>query len=923
MRPPKSRLDAFFKCRRAEEVTSSTLVLMALFLFTLRIGFTQADCWYNGGYEGNRSYGEGEEVMTAEPCLNCTCSRSTLLCYLRVCPKLPNPPPPGCILLYRYKTCCPDLICHDSQKLEYNPLARSEEDGFEIESEHLAYFANACVANGTIYAPGSAMDSSSYCEYCYCLAGKQRCVKPKCLLPIDGCSPMYHSSSCCPVHYKCENTETTTSTTTQPPKILENSCLVSGTYHPNGHKILGVGHSACDNCYCIKGLVRCEPLSCAPPLLGCSPVIRPGECCAASYNCSGTIEARPEVNYDNIPIMSKEYAKLRKEATTRRDTNHIFQYENVATAKPQRTSGYFGTTRHFSGNIIDTSTVKPQLNPIEDMIKLNDVTTKIYPEIVYRPNNKYHKIDSIPVNHVHINSILNGNLKLNPAETFELNKVKETTTTEIPTTETADLVTTDQNHTEATEIGDATMLASTIFDLFTQELFNDDENDIKKDDDTSIVSTEFPTTLYSETIFNSEVTTIKSVLNSTDCIENSDQQSDESSNHSNLHLDHKEDVTTVDLESKVKVSTVTMHPLEKLSVDALVLTKDKDDYDYGKPTLPPSLPNLKIIPFLPSDAVDTKTEIVYPPFEDRTDTLFAYALNSFTPPNKTESGFVPKDPPPIEDYYDPYTSGLDGNAVTAITKAITPLPLRSKLSGVSCLHELNEYRHGETIPSNNICEVCECFFGNVICHEYNCPPLKPGCRESGILERTTCCPHIICDDESIPSSLLEQIEDTSSPKEVVTVAEGIISQNPFKDVIRTEPAPNLNILRDDMKNFIQRKSQTTTPFPITSKNDEYSLDKIFQSLLSDSESIITTSKPEFVKISTTISTTNQPINEEKVKTGENYVKPSESPGVGLLKLAGCNIYGRMYRVGRIISELSGPCLECKCTEVGVQCKDLC
>lgn len=43
---------------------------------------------------------------------------------------------------------------------------------------------------------------------------------------------------------------------------------------------------------------------------------------------------------------------------------------------------------------------------------------------------------------------------------------------------------------------------------------------------------------------------------------------------------------------------------------------------------------------------------------------------------------------------------------------------------------------------------------------------------------------------------------------------------------------------------------------------------------------------------------------------------------GLLKLAGCNIYGRMYRVGKIISELSGPCLECMCTEVGVQCRKL-
>lgn len=45
-------------------------------------------------------------------------------------------------------------------------------------------------------------------------------------------------------------------------------------------------------------------------------------------------------------------------------------------------------------------------------------------------------------------------------------------------------------------------------------------------------------------------------------------------------------------------------------------------------------------------------------------------------------------------------------------------------------------------------------------------------------------------------------------------------------------------------------------------------------------------------------------------------------GPGLLKLAGCNIYGRMYRVGRIIAELSTPCQECWCTELGVQCKPL-
>lgn len=42
----------------------------------------------------------------------------------------------------------------------------------------------------------------------------------------------------------------------------------------------------------------------------------------------------------------------------------------------------------------------------------------------------------------------------------------------------------------------------------------------------------------------------------------------------------------------------------------------------------------------------------------------------------------------------------------------------------------------------------------------------------------------------------------------------------------------------------------------------------------------------------------------------------------LLKISGCNIYGRMYRVGKIIDELSNPCLECMCTEIGVHCNQL-
>lgn len=87
--------------------------------------------------------------------------------------------------------------------------------------------------------------------------------------------------------------------------------------------------------------------------------------------------------------------------------------------------------------------------------------------------------------------------------------------------------------------------------------------------------------------------------------------------------------------------------------------------------------------------------------------------------------------------------------------------------------------------------------------------------------------------------------------------------------------------------------------------------------------------PEYVtgSLTNTESYVVNPVDVDKLKQhhseGETriFTKPLKDPA-GILKLAGCNIYGRMYRVGRIISELSGPCLECRCTEVGVSCTPL-
>ena len=65
-------------------------------------------------------------------------------------------------------------------------------------------FLSGCYINSTLYAEGSAIISSSYCEYCYCIRGKKICIRPRCHLAILGCIPRYTSEcDCCPTSYDC------------------------------------------------------------------------------------------------------------------------------------------------------------------------------------------------------------------------------------------------------------------------------------------------------------------------------------------------------------------------------------------------------------------------------------------------------------------------------------------------------------------------------------------------------------------------------------------------------------------------------------------------------------------------------------------------------------------------------------------------
>ncbi|XP_021916025.1 uncharacterized protein LOC110828042 isoform X2 [Zootermopsis nevadensis] len=991
-------------------------------------------------YEG-LVYAEGQQVVISEePCLNCSCRQGSLVCYLHVCRPLPNPPPPECVLVHRKHHCCPELICKDGGTLKKKLDGRSDliPGGTDTKTD------GACVANGTVYAEGSAMHTSGLCDYCYCIRGNQQCTQPQCLLSLEGCTPGYRALSCCPTHYDCSEAiaADTTTTSTEPSTFV--GCELNGQFYPEGEMVQTVARSKCEKCYCLKSRIQCVTIECTPPPLGCSPVITSGKCCPTSYNCSGVSELEltedifPALDAGNNHLELYTDSKLPQQVTGEGRSNH----DGIKGATNSTTTETSTDDSMTSGTTADTTTEE-----ISSETTITATTTDVTTTSTLQPTT------------VTVQTTPEASGDNNTQERFLVTQTE------------------DNQVTTATTMSDEDKNLAT---MLTEMTF----------------MTLFPTTMIiPEDMYVANITV-----------------------HSN--------VTIVEKDDNITAVNGSLPPIRAIppEIEAILnITRKKDDdyeYDYNEPSLPPSLPNLRIIPFVAAGAVleDDDDDVDRPtsyPGQDKhrpTDNPLYYKLshpNRFSPPVETEGGFVPREPildgPYYESKYEvPYhTTGLnipeahmsvDITVGTIIPPSITLLP---KTDNEHCLSDGREFRHGELISEPGMCVTCLCYYGEVLCQEDKCPHVKTGCRRLKEKELGVCCGRVICDDAESPTVVLDRIDITPSPLQTlqqqaaahlgaivppITVADGVVTPDPFRDVIRTEQAPDLPSLIEDMMPYLlehhastsittttttttkpsttpiqERKTTSATVSftqtstfnnsidPITqdvlgktssSSNNKgrpveklphntgpddnlnteedkdevsgISLDSVLQFLFSDDETTKTpytaTRRPTMQRPSndsstsqkitftshnltathssenlseaqnkkqsknTTIKINTTPNNQDvlnfmtgstasgikdnvipqAVTTVLNNVNPTASsrepppgrppnlqhsqlpapvsadPGAasGLLKLAGCNIYGRMYRVGRIISELSGPCLECMCTEVGVQCRPL-
>ncbi|XP_073944529.1 uncharacterized protein isoform X1 [Choristoneura fumiferana] len=732
-------------------------------------------------YEG-RWFPAGAAVRARAACLRCACAGGALSCRRRACAPLPDPPP-RCHVLHRKGACCPELHCPDGVKLmELGASSRFEDEDYSDISSvsavgHVRF--PACVEGGTVYSAGSALASAVACEQCFCLGGARRCVRPRCLPPPPGCEPRPAPGACCPQRYYCQHDT--------PPPHGTHDCEVDGTWFSEGSRVAAAERrGGCAHCFCLRGEVRCQPLACAPPLLGCRPLLRDGECCPHQYHCEHTVNPQNPISHNSLISVRNDDRSLHTSKSSKQETSTKSVSTNISTKTsspitlatkkmPVTTTKVKRKTNESPSN--GTSQKPAQDKTTTTVAPLPPSTVASTTEKLIRSNFETSTTEDLPDYSTTSTEQPEGSVRIMINGT--INCTAELSSTSLPLNLTA-------NETEKIKMELQPRIPILTAEDIESHTFN--PNDIITD---RSVNGDFD----ENEMFTINVTSSLSTNSS--------------------RATPGPAITTV-----FKASAPTDLPT------ALNISKKTNefDFDYAEPTLPPSLPNLKIIPFVAADAVvddddSPKDELTYPileredkypvyypssleakvtPFASRrkdvyqptqypvftsekvdisnyptlsheiditssdyptanndllhehivstsvgthasdiskavtntpgsstTFKLEAPSVNLFSPPVETEGGFVPKGPGSlIHEYYAVYPSTPSGPSVPHHTTSMQLDTVKECISSDG--HRVLE---GESVTL--ACSTCACMWGEMHCSPRPCPT-PAGCRRSPV-----------------------------------------------------------------------------------------------------------------------------------------------------------------------------------------------
>ncbi|KAJ2952407.1 hypothetical protein O0L34_g6715 [Tuta absoluta] len=830
-------------------------------------------CWYAG-----RWYAADASVRAADACLRCRCAHGALSCARAACAPAPDPPPRRCAVLHRRGACCPELHCPDGVRtLELEAAGRLEEESWDIATPSAP--SHACVEEGAVFAAGSALAARAACEQCFCLRGARRCVRPRCLPPPPGCAPRPAPGACCPARYYCEKPIANATSTTAQPLLSTTTathrihdCEVNGEWFAEGERVspASVGAGNCTQCFCLRGGVRCQPLSCAPALRGCTPLLRDGHCCPHQYHCPhhksnnhfGSLAPLLSAISDNSLVTNKnDERSFRTSATPKA----------VLVARTAASS--IITTKSSSISSPATTKVKRKANEQLPSATNNKTT----PKDNKATSPKESKTNTSPASPKENISSITTKLNQEPISTTTAKLVSSTETTTTPRT-------VEQTTTEQPEGSVKIIINGTI--NCTAELSSTLSNETVTNQTDTIEKDTQPRTPQKGNV-EAQTTTLQPVDIITD------------RNTAGGFAEGDTFVINVTSSLLGNSSGQPAPPPALTDITRIVnmtkKTKEDYDYDYTEPTLPPSLPNLKIIPFLAADAVvdeddvppkeesltypimeredkfpvyyptvehkevqyATRREDVYnptqypvflpektksgPPPEPATrpaaakptsppapspaitstlqHTVPVPEVNRFSPPAETEGGFIPKGPGIIDEYYAVYPSTPAPVPHLTTSMQINP-DTPDKAECVT--HDGRRVPEGESVWL--ACSVCACSWGELMCVPRRCVPPPPGCRRRPASASTAdlCCGEIVCKNENTttPTSILStrRTEITLNVTKVPTeIPSDVIPFDPPPDRSAPEPQANNPINQNQNKELQENKNMTDQANATTSQ----------------------------------------------------------------------------------------------------------
>ncbi|CRL04287.1 CLUMA_CG017385, isoform A [Clunio marinus] len=881
-------------------------------------------------------------IPSTEPCLRCKCSNKNLVCVRRVCKDQPYPPPRSCILVYKKSMCCPYLSCSKYHINFYKNSERNSEHLNRLQVSHEKTLEKSsrtddideetnggCIESGSLYASGSAMvrSSSSLCSYCYCINGQQKCIKPKCELQNTKCKPIFMDASCCPVKYDCSSNATSSATAHENKieshknvfakrKNRSNGCFQSGKYYQEGEKLPLDQKRPCEMCYCIKGFRKCVVKKCAPLIRGCIPKIpKEGNCCPTSYDCSRSLKLTRQVRQN-----------------VEEDDSDSIDFFSLLFGADEPVEEEESTVKV---NVIETTTLQP--------FKMLSTTEKSFFDLIRAG------LEIIDANADNIDSSLNNVVstpKIIPLngstdETDIVNIKNSQTPTEKQFIESTTIKTQPTRKTESTtttkklpeKVSTSSIEATTSKSSSTVETASKTKDEISTSPQpdkitkpkVSLSTSKIATTTTATTTTSKLRTTLKPITTVTMTMKTTRERLQETTpkiliqttsgtssstttriKPTKFTTSRPPTTTTTATEKpasttrRTEATTMKSHQILEAIYGAGILPVSK--FNENEENEAETLPNIEIIPFVAHDAIDTEN---YEPYLKPYDNLEKdYFATDKAKPFRYNNKFIHHSYDDSADYaYTNPHERIDNSPYYFDTNdnqfdAFSPPSEQDFLGGFSPKESI--YDEVPTIASHEL---------PLKNNEFSQLPLH-----------------------AVPT-IHEHKSNVTSTENTLTFPINQTSHKSSDDAKQHDMIPNFKKISSNFTSFIDDLLQgnvleeTSTKVPTTpttiaptsestkmTTSASTSTSKAVESIINDDDFIIKHFKAPVVPVKAAQSPSRHEI----------FSKPTSPTMNGLLKLAGCNIYGQMYAVGQIIAELSSECLECKCLpDIGVGCSPKC